>query len=197
MLFKGCHLLVSGSGKGNPSPACHAVLKSSPILDLSCCGIPWLTPVSLLEHSHLPSGPLSVDLVKSRLQNEISLQSMWREKCNTAFFFFFNLSLAFLRGHHVILDGIKRLEKKNEYGMPFSWASYFNDVRDNFQYNWCIQADFVQVVRAWLLKSTQRCSCTAFRGWVCENCAVLEGAASDVWTVLCFQWSGSKWNRTQ
>lgn len=36
----------------------------------------------------------------------------------------FDLSLAILRGHHVILGRIKRLEKKNEQGTPLSCMGF-------------------------------------------------------------------------
>lgn len=40
------------------------------------------------------------------------------------FLLLFDLSLAILRGHHVILGKIKRLEKKNEQGTPLSCMGF-------------------------------------------------------------------------
>lgn len=40
------------------------------------------------------------------------------------FLLLFDLSLAILRGHHVILGRIKRLEKKNEQGTPLSCMGF-------------------------------------------------------------------------
>lgn len=40
------------------------------------------------------------------------------------FLLLFDLSLAILRGHHVTLGRIKRLEKKNEQGTPLSCMGF-------------------------------------------------------------------------
>lgn len=108
-------------------PACLAAVQSPSNLALNHHSVPWPLSVGLLEQGRLASAPWTVDLVRLRLQTgqqpENQLAECMRDtKYGTAFFW---LSLAILRSHHVILDRIKWLEKKNEHRTLFYSSSLF------------------------------------------------------------------------